>query len=438
MVFLSCAARKPFHKFADMSAAPSPYSRQTNFVSSATNNPNITVAQIATPLDAECDAIAGTLNQTVSRLGELQRDDGKLRSGIVSSQTLSTEVLNLLNVEQSTLRGEFAASVAYKVRDVVTYQGGTYMCAVAHTSSSDFATEITNGLWITLQARPANNALRALRFTGTGSQTTFTLTDNTELNATNVFIDGVYQQKDSYTVSGSAVVFDTAPPSGSVIEISYGTIAEIIGIGALSVTNDKIAANAVTSDKIANNAILATTIADGAVISTKIANGAIDASKAASGLYSAIAPTGAAVQSAFAKSSTTATTTSVIPADNTIPQITEGLQVLSASITPSSSTNKIRGRVVVNVSANVAGGLVTAAVFRGSAVNAIASCAVHIAAINYMSLLAFEFEDTPNALTQQVYTIRVGSNATTTTATINPAFFGGTMGSSISLQEIKS
>jgi len=58
-------------------------------------------------------------------------------------------------------------------------------------------------------------------FTGTGSQLIFTLTDSTNENATNVFINGVYQQKNTYTVSGATLTFSEAPPVTSSIEVAY-------------------------------------------------------------------------------------------------------------------------------------------------------------------------------------------------------------------------
>jgi hypothetical protein len=37
--------------------------------------------------------------------------------------------------------------------------------------------------------------------------------------ATNIFINGVYQEKDSYTLSGNTITFSIAPPLNSSIEI---------------------------------------------------------------------------------------------------------------------------------------------------------------------------------------------------------------------------
>jgi hypothetical protein len=59
-------------------------------------------------------------------------------------------------------------------------------------------------------------------FTGTGSQTAFTLsTASLGENFTFVYISGVYQNKNTYTVSGTTLTFSTAPPYNSLIEVMY-------------------------------------------------------------------------------------------------------------------------------------------------------------------------------------------------------------------------
>lgn len=57
-------------------------------------------------------------------------------------------------------------------------------------------------------------------FTGDGVEVDFTLSasPSTKL-ATNVFINGVYQEKDSYSLSGNVITFSVAPPISSSIEI---------------------------------------------------------------------------------------------------------------------------------------------------------------------------------------------------------------------------
>jgi hypothetical protein len=59
-------------------------------------------------------------------------------------------------------------------------------------------------------------------FTGTGSQTVFTLSSaSLGENFTFVYINGVYQQKNTYTVSGATLTFSQAPPYTSSIEVMF-------------------------------------------------------------------------------------------------------------------------------------------------------------------------------------------------------------------------
>jgi hypothetical protein len=57
-------------------------------------------------------------------------------------------------------------------------------------------------------------------FTGTGSQTNFTLsTSPTNKNYTMVSIGGLTQNKNNYSISGTTLTFTTAPPNTSPIEV---------------------------------------------------------------------------------------------------------------------------------------------------------------------------------------------------------------------------
>jgi hypothetical protein len=59
-------------------------------------------------------------------------------------------------------------------------------------------------------------------FTGTGSQTNFALSfAPISENSTNVYISGVYQQKNTYSLNGLTLVFSQAPPANATIEVTY-------------------------------------------------------------------------------------------------------------------------------------------------------------------------------------------------------------------------
>lgn len=65
-------------------------------------------------------------------------------------------------------------------------------------------------------------AYQVQNFTGTGSQTVFTLSDaSLGENYTFVYINGVYQNKNTYTVSGTTLTFSEAPPVTSKIEVMF-------------------------------------------------------------------------------------------------------------------------------------------------------------------------------------------------------------------------
>lgn len=59
-------------------------------------------------------------------------------------------------------------------------------------------------------------------FTGNGSTVAFTLSAAPySENSTNVYINGVYQQKNTYSVAGATLTFSEAPPVTSSIEVNY-------------------------------------------------------------------------------------------------------------------------------------------------------------------------------------------------------------------------
>ena len=72
--------------------------------------------------------------------------------------------------------------------------------------------------------------MHVYNFTGDGATVNFTLgMEPGSENNTQVYIDGVYQQKDGYNVSGSIVQFSVAPPNLSTIEVM---VIEVLPVGA--------------------------------------------------------------------------------------------------------------------------------------------------------------------------------------------------------------
>jgi len=78
-------------------------------------------------------------------------------------------------------------------------------------------------------------------FTGTGSQTAFTLNQTVnEENMTFVFMQGVYQDKSTYSISGTTLTFVTAPQNGYTIEVMV--------LGSISASTNALYTDTFTGD----------------------------------------------------------------------------------------------------------------------------------------------------------------------------------------------
>jgi hypothetical protein len=108
----------------------------------------------------------------------------------------------------------------YQSKDNYTTSGTTITFSTAPPSGS--AIEVVH-------FTPATySTLNSNQFTGTGSQTDFTLTQAVDVDTSFVFIQGVYQEKDTYSISGTTLTFNTAPLSGYSIEvITVGAVANV-------------------------------------------------------------------------------------------------------------------------------------------------------------------------------------------------------------------
>jgi hypothetical protein len=110
------------------------------------------------------------------------------------------------------------------------------------------------------------------QFTGDGVRTTDTLTVTPESeNNTWVYFDGVYQQKDSYSVAADVITYGVAPGNGVVIEVVTGSTLPLGALVDSSVTTSKINDLAVTAGKLATDAVETAKIKDNNVTLAKLA-----------------------------------------------------------------------------------------------------------------------------------------------------------------------
>lgn len=105
-----------------------------------------------------------------------------------------------------------------------------------------------------VQKEITSTDLSVNEFTGNGSTTSFTLSAPAIENNTFVYINGVYQFKSTYSVSGNTITFSTAPPNTSGIEVVLAAFVttQLPVPGDNTVTTAKIVDGAVTAAKIAS------------------------------------------------------------------------------------------------------------------------------------------------------------------------------------------
>lgn len=109
----------------------------------------------------------------------------------------------------------------------VTARSGDTMTIVRAqegTSAQSFFTGSRIELRVTSQSIIDHLPYNVQNFTGTGAQVAFTMPVTVAENSTMVYINGVYQQKNSYSVSGTTLTFSQAPPVTSTIEVMYGIV----------------------------------------------------------------------------------------------------------------------------------------------------------------------------------------------------------------------
>src|SRR3546814_16752055 len=78
--------------------------------------------------------------------------DGKIANTSVHKDAFDAGALALIGGSTGwEPRGDWTASgTLYSVKDMVEFDGATYVCAVAHTSSAAFATDRDAGRWLQL------------------------------------------------------------------------------------------------------------------------------------------------------------------------------------------------------------------------------------------------------------------------------------------------
>ena len=191
-----------------------------------------------------------TIANLVSQIAgsNLTASNGQLNAQAAgSSATTVTVEKNIHTGDGNTTAFSTSTAVVNK-NNIQVYIDGVYQSKDNYTTSGTTVTFTStapaNGTSIELIHMVAvGGVISRDVFTGDNTTTAFTLSMSiSNLNATQVYIDGVYQSKNNYTISGSVLTFSTAPATGTSIEVVH-----IKAVNASSINQNNFTGNGSTT-----------------------------------------------------------------------------------------------------------------------------------------------------------------------------------------------
>jgi hypothetical protein len=150
-------------------------------------------------------------------------------------------------------------------------------------------------------------------------------------------------------------------------------------------------------------------------------------------------PSGHVVQVQYTQTGAVDTTTNLIPYDDTIPQITEGKEFMTRSITPTNASNILKIEVVICCSAGGTGNGSNVALFRDSTANALAAIVDDAPTGVKMNAPNFRHYVVAGSTSATTFRVRAGcrdANTFTFNGSSSARKFGGVLASSITVTEI--
>lgn len=159
------------------------------------------------------------------------------------------------------------------------------------------------------------------------------------------------------------------------------------------------------------------------------------------GTWATPSGTSKVVQMVKAETGAVATGTTTIPADDTVPQNTEGTEFMTLAVTPTSASNVLKIDVVAMMSCATASRTICVALFQDSTASALAVMAISLTASSAFGMLPISFTHHMTAGTTSSTTFKVRAGVETSgTVTFNGSngarFYGGVVASSITITEL--
>lgn len=363
-------------------------------------------------IDADLAQVATDTNALNDFVRTIVRSDNKLQNGIVSADSLAADARAAFNKTWNP-RGAWATATAYAVGDVVNINSNTqaYLCVVAHTSSGVFATDLAANRWSLWAAQGNTAAGTAITPAG---------------NISSVDVQSAIYELDAEKQTLNAnltVLAGLAPAADRVPYFTASTptaaLATLTTFGR-SLIDDADATAARTTLGLGSLATL-----------SAVPDNSITFAKAAAGFD---------VQTVGNVVTAVATGTTLIPRDDTIPQITEGNEYLTQAITPLSATNILIIEAVLHLSHSVVSDVI-AALFQDSGANALATASQYASTASGVQCVVLRHRMVAGTTSSTTFRVRAGG-MTAGTTTFNGAsggrYYGGTYASSLIIREIKA
>lgn len=209
-------------------------------------------------------------------------------------------------------------------------------------------------------------------------------------------------------------LLNIASVSSGLVQLGYLSTPIAIANGGTGQTTavaafDALAPTTTKGDLIAHNGTDNIRVAVGATNGHVLT---VDSAEA-SGIKWAAANSGKLAQVVTASSVTSGSTTANIPFDDTIPQNTEGLEILTLAITPTNASSTLQITATVAVSG---GGLVSVAgaLFVDSTANAIAANLNTVGGLGYFSFLTVVASISASSTSARTYKFRIGNSTSGT------------------------
>ncbi len=190
----------------------------------------------------------GTNNQVIKTdgsgnlsFGQLAADSASVMYKDTFTGDGSTSVFSLANALNDEVQSNVYIDGVYQSKSTYSVSGTTITFSTAPLSGHEIEVISTTGI------NSGPTAIYTDTFTANGSATAFTLgqTVHSE-NQTIVFLNGVYQFKGTYTLSGTTLTLDTAPANGVSIEVM--SIGSAYSGGDILYDHDFTSAGLMTSD----------------------------------------------------------------------------------------------------------------------------------------------------------------------------------------------